>query len=202
MTKYLFSLFIVFGFGCGHKPAVVVTNVIVHIHYPKVVYNSCSDVYAVMTDSVKEVGAYFFGKEVPIRFWGGAIYFTLASSGVMTSISTAYVQAAVPPPPPPDLVVINKLRDTLRFTKLGGEFQFKDSLAAMKQYLAFAKECKDSEDIVNAPIRVKIKHYWDSAHAKDFKDSVADRKQFVIDSTARANAKRDDSIFKCQHTYQ
>lgn len=195
--KYLITVLLLVG--CNNKP-VVATKAIVH--YPIVVYNNWADVYAVMTDSDRLEG-HFFGKLPPPRQTIGlTTYFgTSITITNMSGYNNYYNNEPLPPPPPPSLIAVNQLRDTLKFTTLGGEFQFKDSITALQKYASFVKECKDSEDIVNAPIKIQIKHYWDSANAKHFKDSVAGRKQFVIDSTAQSKAHIEDSIFKCRHTY-
>jgi hypothetical protein len=198
--KYLalFLLATVVNYSCnsGGKVGSKDSAKVVVTHYPKIVYNSCVDEYAVETDSQQ-----FFGKVPPLRI---SPTFSIVTGGTLTlSGSSGYSIYDGPPPPqpPPALITINWLHDTLKFTWLGGEFQFKDSVTALASYTAFLKECKDTEDIQNVPIRIKLKHYWDSAHAKQYKDSIAGRKQFIFDSTAKANAHIEDSIFKCHHTY-
>lgn len=177
--KYLIIVLLLVG--CNNKP-VVVTKAITH--YPKVVYNSCSDIYAVVTDTnvYHRASFLFFGKNVPVN--ENASF----SNGV--GVYFGSYNQEVSEPAPPSLVVISQLHDTLRFANLGGEFQFKDSITALKTYLSFVKECKDSEDLQNIPIRKKIKEFYEQQAAKHIKDSIAHRAQFVA-----------DSIYKCRHTY-
>lgn len=175
--KYLIIVLLLVG--CNNKPAVVTKAI---VHYPKVVFNSCSDIYAVVTDTNVYHRALFFGKNVPVKGELNTNY-----TVYMGSYNVGYSEIQ---PAPPSLVVISQLHDTLRFADLGGEFQFKDSITALKSYLSFVKECKDSEDLQNIPIRKKIKEFYEQQAAKHIKDSIAHRAQFVA-----------DSIYKCRHTY-
>jgi len=174
--KYLFLLLLLLG--CGNKPSVTPKAI---THYPKVVYNSCSSIYAVETDSQYR-RALFFGKAIPQPQPSGEDHIGLIGSYNVTS--------GPEEAPPPSLAVIDQLHDTLKFADLGGEFQFTDSITALKTYLSFVKECKDSEDLQNIPIRKAIKEFYEQKAAKHIKDSIAGRAAFVA-----------DSIFKCRHTY-
>lgn len=194
--KYLQPLLaLVLLVSCSTKTKQVTVSAVSKSIYPKVVYNSCAKVYAVKTDS-----NLFFGKEqIVLR---GNSYLVLTSTGTYYGgIVSISINGEKLPPPPPDTVSIYELHDTLTDAWLGQEFQFKDSAEALRKYLAFAKEIQDTENIVNAPIKIQIKHYWDSAHEKHRKDSIANRGIFVADSIQKANQKRDDSIFQCQHSY-
>jgi hypothetical protein len=190
--RYIFPVILVVLWGCGGKPKIVGKDSAktAVAHYPKIVYNSCIDEYAVETDSQQYVGVKFFGKAPPLSI---SQNISVLGSGIimLTGDGSYSVYPSGPSPtPPPSLITINSLHDTLKFTELGGEFQFKDSMVALTSYRAFLKECSDTEDVLNVPIKIKIKHYWDSTHAQQYKDSIAHRAQFI-----------EDSIFKCHHTY-
>lgn len=190
--KYALLFIVIVGMiGCGPRPAVVPIGKVIHpfVHYPKIVYNSCVDEYAVVVDSVGGI-AFFFGKSAPSQSqsngdWG-AITFG-GSSGSEMFITTEWRHSG---PVRPSLTTISTLHDTLQRTTLGGEFQFKDSSSALASYLRFVKECKDSEDVANIPIRKKIREI-------DISDSI----QRHSDSIAQSKRHIQDSIFACKHTY-
>lgn len=192
--KHLLFFLSFIGIGCHNTETK--TRPKTTVHYPRVVYNICADEYAILTDSTYG-RPLFFGKEVPLH-GGGSITFVGGGfvTGAFYDIDRTGIDRSIKEPPP-TLIDINSLHDTLKYAELGGEFQFKDSLAAIKAYSKFIKQCKDTEDIINVPIRKKIREY----NIADSIQRIADSIQKIKDSVAKTKQHAEDSVFKCQHTY-
>lgn len=140
--------------------------------YPRIVFNSCTNLYAVQTGPGLDTGVVYFGEDC-------------APPMIMPVWMDEHH----------DSIVVIRCCDTIDHARLGSELTFKDSAGAANAYTMYRlqiilKRGKDSIDRVEENQYIRMKDSMDRAQ-RPIKQAAAIRSKH-----------ERDSIFQCQHTYQ